>query len=267
MRIDRAGRWEQEITLYAAEDIPDGFRLVPGGPFTFGGENTGGYTPETRVTCDAFVATFPVTCGEYLEFLASLPVEEARGRMPREGEKRWWMEDQGVIRMPRAEEDARFEWDARWPVFGVSWLDGLAYCAWRSARDGRVYTMPHEELAEKTARGVDGRIYAFGDQHDPAYAHCNGSLKGRLTPLPVGSFPADESPYGVRDLTGGVGLWCLSSAPVPFREWRTIRGGAWSTAGFAGMAGARIGNSPTRTSWALGLRLSVSPFRWPTCPA
>ncbi len=263
VKIDRAGRWEQDVQLPDAADFPPGFLFVPGGPFTFGGELAGGYNAETLVGKDFFLSRFPVTCAEYLEFLRAIPPAEAMARAPREGDKRFWIQDGEGIRMPRPGEDARFAWEPTWPILGVSWLDALAYCAWRSARDGRLYILPHEEQFEKAIRGVDARLYAFGDESDAAYAHCNASVKGKVTPLPVGSFPADESPYGIRDLTGGVGTWCLNSAPVPYREWRAIRGGSWSTTPAGGRAGLRIGNVSVRTSWALGFRLCVNVHRWP----
>ncbi|MEK7466272.1 MAG: bifunctional serine/threonine-protein kinase/formylglycine-generating enzyme family protein [Planctomycetota bacterium] len=263
VRIERGSRWEQDVHLPAAADIPPGFRFVAGGPFTFGGAHAGGSTIEKLTSQDFFYGEFPVTCAEYLEFLRSLPREESIARSPREGDKRFWIQDDAGVRLPRPGEDARFDWDPRWPILGVSWLDALAYCTWRSAREGRLFTLAHEEQFEKSIRGVDERAFAFGDEHDAAYAHCNGSLHGKLTPLPVGSFPTDESPYGIRDLTGGVGTWCLNSAPAPYREWRSLRGGSWSTTGAGGRAGLRIGNVVARTSWALGFRLCVNAFRWP----
>jgi serine/threonine-protein kinase len=265
VKIDRGGRWEQDVNLPGEGDVPPGFLFVAGGPFSFGGEIAGGYIAETVTLRDFFLARFPVTCAEYLDFLRSIPPEEAHLRSPREGDKRFWIQDAAGVRIPDPGEDARFAWDPKWPILGVSWLDALAYCSWRSAREGRLYVLSHEEQFEKAIRGVDSRIYAFGDEHDAAYAHCNASLRGKLTPLPVGSYPADESPYGVRDMTGGVGTWCLNSAAAPYREWRAIRGGSWSTVGAGGRAGLRIGNVTTRTSWALGFRLCVNAFRWPTC--
>ena len=43
-------------------------------------------------------------------------------------------------------------------------------------------------------------------------------------PEPVGAFPRDESPFGVRDLAGGVRELCAGV----FREGaRPLRGGSW----------------------------------------
>lgn len=267
-RITREGTWEQGVHVYRAAEVPEGFLPVPGGPFQFGGVWAGGLgEPETIVTRDIFMARFPVTCREYLEFLASIPIEEARLRVPRENEKLYWIEEGGKIRMPRPEENPRLAWEPDWPVFAISWFDAIAYCAWASTRDGRVYRLPHEEEMEKAIRGVDARLFSFGDQADGTFAHVNGSLQGRITPLPVGSFPIDESPYGIRDVSGGVASLCLNGGPVPYRDWRAMRGGAWSTAPSMGRAGYRVGNPPSRTSWSTGFRLVIDSEAWPTAPA
>ncbi|MBI2922842.1 MAG: SUMF1/EgtB/PvdO family nonheme iron enzyme [Planctomycetes bacterium] len=260
--IPRGGRWDQDVSLYRAGDIPAGFRLISGGPFTFGGAWAGGGEVKTKRTEDLFVATFPVTCAEYLEFLCDLCASgnatEACRRQPREVDKNWWIESGGRFRLPTAEEDRDLGWDPRWPVFGVSWSDAVAYAAWRSRREGIAFRLMHEEEWEKAARGVDGRVFSYGDFYDGSYSHTNVSVPGKLTPRPVGSFPIDESAWGIRDLSGGVQTWCWNSPHVPYRDLRSARGGAWSHDSNFALGGARHGDRPRDVYGFRGLRLAAA---------
>jgi serine/threonine-protein kinase len=93
------------------------------------------------------------------------------------------------------------------PVILVDWFDARAYCRWRSEREGATVRMPTEAEWEKAARGVDGRFYPWGDRFDPTFCHMRESRPYGHQPEPIGSFPTDESPYGIRDLAGGVREW------------------------------------------------------------
>ncbi|MEK7469873.1 MAG: bifunctional serine/threonine-protein kinase/formylglycine-generating enzyme family protein [Planctomycetota bacterium] len=262
-RIDRGLTWSQDVTLYRPADIPPGFCYVPGGPFIFGGEWAGGAPREVLTTQDLFVARFPATCADYLEFLNSLAargrIEEARRHQPREGEKKYWIESEGRFRFPTRQEDTRFAWDPRWPVFSVSWKDALAWCQWKSAQTGLLFELIHEEEYEKSCRGVDGRVFSFGNEYDAAYAHSTSSRQGGGVVLPVGTFPTDESVYGIRDLSGGMETWCANAPQVPFREWRCMRGGAWALSGPNARAADRRADFPTTLRWIYGVRPVVRP--------
>jgi len=264
--IERGGSWVQEVNLYREEEIPRGTCLVPGGPFTFGGRWAGGRRDEqVRVTEDLFMAKFPVTCAEYLEFLNDLSstgrADEARRRQPREGEKKYWIAEGGKFRLPTPAEDPKLGWDPRCPVFSIDWFDCIAYCQWKSGRDGVIWQLMHEDEWEKACRGVDGRVFSFGDQYDASYSHTSESVAGKVTPLPVGSFPMDESPYGIRDLSGGIESWGASAIEKPWREWRCLRGGAWSYPFEIAQAAQRRGSPPTALRVRNGVRLVLRPHR------
>ena len=130
---------------------------------------------------------------------------------------------------------------------------------------GRVveaFDLAHEIEWEKAARGVDERLYPFGEEHDCCYSHVTGSPKGGMRPLPVGSYPADESPYGVRDLAGGAITWCLNGLEVPFRGYRALRGGSWAYAPNIAQSAFEQGNGPESTRWSFGFRLALSLAEW-----
>jgi formylglycine-generating enzyme required for sulfatase activity len=59
------------------------------------------------------------------------------------------------------------------PVVGVCWHEARAYCAWLSAQTGQHFRLPTEAEWEATARGKQGRRYAYGDDFDAT--HCNTS--------------------------------------------------------------------------------------------
>ncbi|KAF0245075.1 MAG: serine/threonine protein kinase [Planctomycetota bacterium] len=264
-RIDRGATWSQDVTLYRTAEIPAGFCYVPGGPFIFGGEWANGAPRESLQTQDLFVARFPATCADYLAFLNALAtsgrIEEARGHQPREGEKKYWIESDGRFRLPTSQEDGKFAWDPRWPVFSINWKDALAWCQWKSGETGLRFELMHEEEYEKICRGVDGRVFSFGNEYDGAYSHTTASRQGGGVVLPVGSFPTDESVYGIRDLSGGMETWCANAPQAPFREWRCIRGGCWALTGANARAGDRRADFPTTLRWLYGVRPVVRPAR------
>ncbi|NUN49035.1 MAG: SUMF1/EgtB/PvdO family nonheme iron enzyme [Candidatus Brocadiae bacterium] len=261
----RSTLWSQEVNLYQPREIPEGFCFVPAGPFTFGGGWAGGDPVARRTTEDLFVSRFPVTCAEYLEYLNDLcatgNVEEARKRQPRHADRRWWIERDGRFELPAPGSDPELAWDPRWPVMSITWFDAKEFGCWMSRRTGRRFEMLHEQEYEKTCRGVDGRTHSYGNTYDGTYSHTSVSLEGRMSPLPVGSFPADESPFGVRDLSGGIETWCANAPEVPYRNWRCLRGGAWGSSSPLARAGYRHGTVPTHLFWRYGVRMVVRPSR------
>ncbi|MBI2921995.1 MAG: SUMF1/EgtB/PvdO family nonheme iron enzyme [Planctomycetes bacterium] len=263
VRIDREGTWTQDINLHRPDEIPEGFCGVPGGPFESGGPWAGGGKMEPGTTEDLFVARFPTTCADYLAFLNDLCArgdsEKARRSQPRDGDKRWWIEEGGRFRLPVRVEDPKMEWDPRWPVFSINWSDAVAFCDWKSRNAGRIFRLMHEEEYEKATRGVDGRVYSYGDEYDGSYAHTNNSLPGRISPAPVDSFPADESPYGIRGLSGGIESWCANAPEVRYQDWRCFRGGAWSNTSGNARAAVRHAIPLANLYWHLGVRLALAP--------
>jgi len=271
LRIERGADWTQDVNLYRGREIPEGFVQVPGGPFVFGGEWAGGGAAERRTARDFFVSRLAVTCGEYLEFLNDLAgsgrAQEAVRVRPWSGAGSYFLSDSTAggpprFRLPGPGEGLIPDIDPRWPAFSIDWFGALAYCEWRSARDGRLYTLLHEEEFEKAARGVDGRAYPWGDEFDGTFSHTEVSLAAGPRMLPVGSYPTDESPCGARDLAGGMCTWCLNAPEAPGRDYRGFRGGAWEFSRTYVVSGYRFETRPEHLSRRYGLRMVFRPEAW-----
>lgn len=140
-------------------------------------------------------------------------------------------------KMPDKPDDL-WQWHDNHPIVELSWYDANAYAKWAGV------ALPTEAQWEKAARGVDGRIYPWGNDWDETKcANFSNSGKGNTTrgTHPVGSFPTDASPYGVLDMSGNVDEWCADwygthyykSSPVKnptgpkTGEARVSRGGSW----------------------------------------
>ena len=87
------------------------------------------------------------------------------------------------------------------------------------------------------ARGADGRSYPWGRIFDWSF------LRGRYSgaepePADVGSFPADQSVYGIFDLAGNLQEFCDDE---PGNDAVIIRGGHWALAAEEGFRSAGSG--------------------------
>jgi eukaryotic-like serine/threonine-protein kinase len=237
--LSRGSHHDGEVNLYTSEEIGEGFLLVPAGTAMFGGDPEA-YDPLPRQDLgvdDFAIATFPVTLRDYCAFLDTLEREHPEriakraphdirgsegGRVVIKGSSGMWEPGAHMVEGPALKmfpPEAGHLWNI--PVHLVDWYDAIAYCAWVSQRTGTRVRLPTELEWEKAARGIDGRFYPWGDRFDPTFCLMRESRPHMQQPEPIGTFPLDESPYGVRDMAGGMREWVLDLYPDKSAELTT----------------------------------------------
>lgn len=266
--VTRAKRHRLKLRMPRPGEIPDEMVLIPGGPFLSLGAN--GRKLENHLP-DFAIARFPVTCGQYARWLSSLDAAERERHVPKtmsglplleEIAGGWrlnpsFIEGEGRTRIPR---DAELSI----PVLAVPWHDAMTYAAWRANETGARYRLPTELEWDKALRGADGRRFPMGVALDPSFAKLRESRPEAGQPEPIGAFQLDESPYGVRDLAGGVGDWTSTGAdgreldPTDTEERQVVwRGGTWSTTSH-GHHTLRYQQSTRSIGDWIGFRLALS---------
>lgn len=160
------------------------------------------------------------------------------------------------------------------PVVCLTWYQAKQFCEWDGKR------LCSEAEWEKAARGVDGRIYPWGNEKPAAHlAHYN--LDGEkldigyfdLDTMPVGSKkPYGDSPYGVSDLAGNVWEWTsdhystyerakdgVSSTLKPTGSYMVLRSSAFFTSTENLRASIRYYDFPSYIGTYIGARCCRTP--------
>jgi serine/threonine-protein kinase len=219
------------VPLLAEAAIGPGFVYVPAGVSLLGSnQQASGGTARRHVAVPGFLlAEYEVSAKDYREFLydliATQGVAAAQRRLPRQAATKgfvWRIHNGKIVEQARLPDT--------FAICGISWRDAVAYCEWKSARDGRTYTLPTSDEWARAARGADGRLFAWGEVFDWNWIAAAGSPinEGRPRPWPRGTGPHDISPFGVRDVAGGVREFC-SDPGTQMARTRVVRGGAWGT--------------------------------------
>ncbi|HIP80660.1 MAG TPA: hypothetical protein EYH07_19645, partial [Kiloniellaceae bacterium] len=95
------------------------------------------------------------------------------------------------------------------PVTETTWAGARAYCAWRGAR------LPSEVEWEAAARGLEGRLYPWGDHQSPRQRVHLSNRTGETAP--VGSYLGGATPLGLLDMAGSLAEWTSSlKRPYPY---------------------------------------------------
>lgn len=183
------GRASQPPAAHSYINPTDGTQLVwiPPGPFPrnrFQGPlNIAGF----------FLARHPVTNRQFQQFLEATGYEPPADHPDPDRFLRHFSQNA----LQGGQEDH--------PVVFVSMTDAWHYCEWAGL------TLPTEEQWEKAARGVDGRMYPWGNQFPWDWRRQRNfelAQVGRRDTCPVGSFPRTRTAYGCEDMLGNVSEWC-----------------------------------------------------------
>jgi iron(II)-dependent oxidoreductase len=164
---------------------------------------------ELAVDVPAFeLDKYPVTNAEYLAF-----VEQGGGAIAP-----FWVKRDGAWMQTAMFDEVPLP--LAWPVY-VSQEQALAYAAWRGAR---LMTEPEFHRAAYGAPDGSERRQPWGDA-TPSSEHGNFGFN-HWDPVPVGSYPAGASAWGVQELVGNGWEWTSTVfAPLPgFERMRSYPG-------------------------------------------
>jgi formylglycine-generating enzyme required for sulfatase activity len=199
--------------------VPEGMVAVTAGNYTIGRDGADPLEqPEHKVDLPAFfIDRVEVTNAAYKAFV------DATGHKPPSN----WT---GTT-FPDGRGD--------FPVTGVTWQDAADYAKWAGKR------LPTELEWEAAARGVEGRIFPWGNGFRSGVANI-GSKPDRPTPdqypagiKQAGRYPEGASPAGAVDMVGNAWEWVADEIKVypgntesklelePGVTYRVIRGGAY----------------------------------------
>lgn len=263
------------ITLLREGVLDDDERYIPGGWFQAGGDPGAPHALSgQRIWVDDRVfKRFPVRNREYLAFLNDL-VDQGQPELA----KRYGPRFEGFLLLNRSLDGhytlrtdmTLFSQHPDAPVVMIDWHGAKAYADWEAERTGLPWDLPEEIAWEKAARGVDGRIYPWGNYLDPTWCNVRDSQVGAPGLAQVSEHPVDESVYGLRGMGGNTMDWCrdsfrASGPPIADGRYtlldnqtgpRAIRGGHWYSVDQLSRCAHRFRLEPQMRAYMIGFRLA-----------
>jgi gamma-glutamyl hercynylcysteine S-oxide synthase len=251
-----------------------------GYPFAYDNEQP----PHIIELADFRIDKYPVTCGEYLEFIEAAGYD-TRSLWSDEG---WQWKESNKVESPlywsRAESrqsESLGRSPAAWrvqemfeytgvrrdhPVTGVSWHEASAYAKFVGKR------LPTEAEWEKAAswdlRTQGKRRFSWGDED--ARLELASYDNNNWGTTPVGSHPEGRSAYGCFDMTGNAWEWTATTfdgypgfKAFPYREYselwfdgdhKVLKGGSWASR-------APLLRCSFRNFWRRGFRIAFAGLR------
>ena len=197
-----------DLVVQIPKSIPPEMVYVPGGRCLLGGKASQSTQFRYANIPGFFILDREVTFAEYLEFWLSLESEAERTRHLSQvhlsaGNKNpvpAWAPDGTLIEGLSPDH----------PVVGISAESAMTYCQWLSLKNGHNCRLPSADEWEKAARGVDGRLFPWGNFFDSGKSFIRENLQAGMTYgrwAPPRQFPGDISIYGAFDMAGNVREW------------------------------------------------------------
>jgi formylglycine-generating enzyme required for sulfatase activity len=258
------------ITLFKNTLVGEEFVHIPAGQFNFGGDpRAPGSTFRREIVLpDFFIARLPVTFRQYCEFLDESDLEDGSVEplIPRDDEDTPLVlctSEGRYVPMPSrlhlaSKVTYRGNFEMELPVVGITWEAALLFARWLGDKEQKMYRLPTEHEWEKAARGGQARSFPWGDSFQPSFCKMRDSRRGLPGMEPVGVFMTDVSPFGVRDMAGGVSEWC-SDLEAGLPNLRVVRGGSWISGPDQCRSAARQAvHERSHANW-VGFRLCFSP--------
>ena len=271
--------------------VPDTMVIVEGGTFDMGSDQSEVEKPVHKVTVKSFmIGKSEVTVAEFRAFVDATGY---RTSAEQGGGATIWTGKAWEHKADANWKNTYLRQADTYPVVCVSWYDAMAYCNWRSQKEGLTgcyaisgtnvtyntgangYRLPTEAEWEYAARGGNkSRGYTYSGSNDAGEVAWYSMNSGNTT-QPVGGKKANE--LGIYDMSGNVWEWCWdwygdkyysqSARENPTGpssgQYRVLRGGGWDNVGVGG--GLRCAyryslGSPAGTGGILGFRLARTSF-------
>lgn len=237
----------------ALPDIVDGFARIPAGPFIAGGQRHGNELIRIELIHRPYrIAIHAVSNADYQHFVSWC---QANGHsrthchpdepLDHDHAPTWQSTPNDIG--PEYFTDPAY---SAHPVVFIDWWDAYAYCAWRGGR------LPTELEWERAARGVDGRVYPWGDEFKPEFCNTEESALNRTTR--VDAYVNGQSPCGALQMSGNVWEWCEDLYFGVDRQHtvaRIAKGGSFSRGSGRAECAFRNGRAPGDRWCSRGFRM------------
>ena len=153
------------------------------------------------------------------------------------------------------------------PVRRVTWLNAIAYCKWKSEREGKTFRLPTEAEWEYACRAGSQTAYAFGDDVLALGDYAWYKENSKKVTHDVGT--KKPNAWGLYDMHGNLWEWCLDRYSANYDDVPTdgsayrgssekgmvLRGGSWNAEASNCRSSNRINLGASSRNYFVGFRI------------